>query len=125
MEKENIYTHVEDTMSNIYCNGIMLNSGTVMLILEEKDQCIKELEKELKKVKQQKRKLFIKNGRYKRRIEKLLQHWLDTLCNNETFISEEKLKQELQKYDKDKLIELYFQMCFERDVWRDLEEENE
>lgn len=35
MEKENIYTHVEDTMSNIYCNGIMMNSGTVMLILEE------------------------------------------------------------------------------------------
>lgn len=80
------------------------------------------LKKELKKVKQEKKKLSIKNGSYKRKIEKLLQTWLDSLCENKSFISEEKLKQELQKYDKDKLIELYLQMRFERDVWKDLEE---
>lgn len=88
----------------------------------EKDQRIKELEKELKKVKQEKRKLSIKNGRYKRRIEKLLLTWLDCLCENKSFLPQETLKEELQKYDKDKLIELYLQMRFERDLWRDLEE---
>lgn len=46
-EEENIYTHIEDTMSNIYLNGNMLNSGTVMVWLEEKDQHIKELEQQL------------------------------------------------------------------------------
>ena len=47
MEKENIYTHIEDTMSNIYLNGNMLNSGTVMVMLEEKDKQIKELEEQI------------------------------------------------------------------------------
>lgn len=46
-KEENIYTHIEDTMSNIYLNGNMLNSGTVMVMLEEKDQRIKELEQQL------------------------------------------------------------------------------
>lgn len=80
------------------------------------------LKKELKKVKQEKKKLSTKNGRYKRNIEELLRTWLNSLCENKSFINEEHLKQELQKYDKDKLIELYLQMRFERDVWKDLEE---
>ena len=48
MEEENIYTHIEDTMSNIYLNGNMLNSGTVMMMLKEKDKEIHNL-KELRK----------------------------------------------------------------------------
>ena len=88
----------------------------------EKEQRIKELEKELKKVKQEKRKLSVKNGRYKRKVETLLKYWIDSLGGKETFINEETLKNELQTYNKDKLIELYLQMRFERDVWKDLEE---
>jgi len=81
-----------------------------------------ELKKELKKVKQEKKKLSVKNGRYKRKIEKLLITWLDCLCKNKSFVSDEKVREALQGYDKDKLIELYLQMRFERDLWRDLEE---
>lgn len=81
----------------------------------------KSQQKELKKVKQEKKKLSIKNGRYKRKIEKLLLTWLNHLCENKSFVSEEKLRETLQGYDKDKLIELYLQMRFERDLWRDLE----
>ena len=79
-----------------------------------------QLKKELKKIKQEKKKLSIKYSRVKNQLDESNKIWLSWLCKKDVFGTEKEIKKQLESYDKDKIIELYLQMKFERDLLKTL-----
>lgn len=99
---KNIYSHVEDTTSNIYMNGSRLPSGVAMEMLKDYEKRIAELQTEIEQKDQQINNLVNVVGHsYRTRIVKLEKENEETLMQNQDYVHEiHLLEEELKSIKK-------------------------